>query len=159
EAIAEYLNEKYPQHPLLPDALKLRAKVRELSRFHDTRLEPALRKLFAYIAPDARDMTVITQQAQQLNSRLAELAQLLSSIAQDGDTGYTFQTLLTLGDCGFAISFLWIEQLSQTMGFAIVWPPIVIDYKAHIQTLDAVAEELADYQPKLTQWLATTTLS
>ncbi len=31
-AIAEYLEESYPQHPLMPKALKLKAKVRELAQ-------------------------------------------------------------------------------------------------------------------------------
>ena len=46
EAIAEYIEEAYPTPPILPTELGARAKVRELSRFHDTRLEPEIRKLF-----------------------------------------------------------------------------------------------------------------
>ena len=41
EAIAEYLEEKYPDIPMLPDTLIGRAQSRERSRFSDTRLDPA----------------------------------------------------------------------------------------------------------------------
>ena len=46
EAIAEYLEEMHPSPAMLPAEPDLRAKTREIGRFHDTRLEPELRKLF-----------------------------------------------------------------------------------------------------------------
>ena len=52
EAIAEYLNEKIPHPAMLPESLTSRAKCRERSRFHDTRLEPEVRVLFPHIGPD-----------------------------------------------------------------------------------------------------------
>ena len=45
EAIAEYLEEVFPDVPMLPKTTQNRAKARELSRSHDTRLEPAIRAL------------------------------------------------------------------------------------------------------------------
>ena len=148
EAIAEYLNEKYPECPLLPDGLAARAKTRELSRFHDTRLEPELRTLFAHIAPDKRDNEVVSGQVQKLAMRFKDLVLLL------GAEGTPFQDQLTLGDCGFAISFLWIKGLSQLMAFDLDWPQRVLEYQKHIQGFTAVNRELADYKPKLDAWLA-----
>jgi glutathione S-transferase len=49
EAIAEYLEEAYPSFPMLPKTINDRAKIRELSQFHDTRLEPCIRALFAHV--------------------------------------------------------------------------------------------------------------
>ena len=57
EAIAEYLEEKYPEIPMLPDTLVARARSRERSRFADTRLEPALRLTFPHVDPKLRDAT------------------------------------------------------------------------------------------------------
>jgi len=74
EAIAEYLNEKIPTPNMLPADPAARAKCRERSRFHDTRLEPEVRKLFAHIAPGARDTNGVANQNEVLNLRLQELS-------------------------------------------------------------------------------------
>ena len=160
EAIAEYLNEKHPAYPLLPEGLAARAKARELSRFHDTRLEPELRALFAQITSDKRDNDFVSKQAEKLSLRLKELSQLLEGlvVTANNDVERTsFQHQLSLGDCGFAISFLWVEKLSHLMAFNIDWPDRVLDYRQHIASFSAVSSELADYQPKLDQWLETAT--
>ncbi|MGI9423815.1 MAG: glutathione S-transferase family protein, partial [Hyphomicrobiaceae bacterium] len=77
EAIAEYLDERFPDPPMLPNALPQRAKTRERSRFHDTRLEPALRTLFPTIARNRRDPALAAAQSKQISQRLAQLAIML----------------------------------------------------------------------------------
>ena len=47
ETIVEYLEEAYGEPRLLPGDPAERARLRLLARFHDTRLEPPLRALFA----------------------------------------------------------------------------------------------------------------
>ena len=74
EAISEYLNELYPDPPMLPSALVARAQAREISRFHDTRLEPVLRSFFGQVAPDQRNPEFIAAQATLLQERLDQLA-------------------------------------------------------------------------------------
>lgn len=157
EAIAEYLNEKYPHPPLLPVTIVSRAKIRELSRYHDTRLEPEIRALFAHIAPDKRDCDFVSNQVGKITIRLKELSQLLAISVAGGTKNFDEQ--LSLGDCGFAISFVWIEQLSQAMGCKVEWPERVLEYKNHIHRFAAVSDELADYQPKLVAWLDAATNS
>jgi glutathione S-transferase len=49
EAIAEYLNETLAEPAMLPDDAVARARCRERSRFHDTRLEPEVRALFPHV--------------------------------------------------------------------------------------------------------------
>jgi glutathione S-transferase/maleylpyruvate isomerase len=153
EAIAEYLNEKLIDPPMLPKDPARRAKIRELSRFHDTRLEPELRKLFAYFSPADRDDAVIGAQSMALTTRLAQLALLLE------DYGSTAARDLTLADCGFAISFTWISALTPIMGLEIIWPAAVRAYWDDIARFPAVAAEIADYQPKLNAFLAERTAS
>ena len=115
EAIAEYLNEKYPQPPMLPEQLGLRAKVRERSRFHDTRLEPELRALFPQISLQNRDSKLISEQSTKITARLHQFSQMLDA-SGDMDNG------LSLGDCGFPISFVWIEMLTPLLELTITWP-------------------------------------
>lgn len=147
EAIAEYLNEKHPQPPMLPDDLSERARVRERSRFHDTRLEPEVRKLFPYIDNDAPDNCFIEQQSTQISARLNQLSTLLPSADSQQPQ------LLTLGDCGLPVTFAWIELLTPRFDLKIQWPQAVVEYRNEIAGHKAVAEEIGDYQPKLTQWL------
>lgn len=145
EAIAEYLEEAYPEPPALPLLAADRAKVRERSRFHDTRLEPALRALFPTIARDKRDRALAARQSQEISTRLTQLAVLLEGALPER---------LTLGDCGYPISFAWLDLLSSPLGLEIEWPDRVNEYRSTVEAFPAVARELADYRPKLQDWLA-----
>lgn len=140
EAIAEYLNEKHPNPPMLPTDLNLRAKTRELSRFHDTRLEPDLRVLFPHIVADNRDQNLVNIQSKKISDRLGQLATLIVE-----NTGNE----LTLADCGYPISFAWIDALAPHMGLKIDWPEPVLSYRKKIKNHAAIAAELSDYVPIL----------
>lgn len=145
EAIAEYLEERFPDPPALPSGIADRARARELSRFHDTRLEPALRALFPHLpgrapAPDG----FLVAQAEAINTRLRQLARI-----QTPETGH----MLTLGDCGFPATFAWLDGMSATMGFEIEWPEGIIAYRERIAELPAVADEMAEYAPRVAEFL------
>ncbi|MEM1160314.1 MAG: glutathione S-transferase family protein [Pseudomonadota bacterium] len=145
EAIAEYLDEKFPERPMLPEDVADRALIRERSRFHDTRLEPAVRALFPYLPgrespPDG----FIDAQSEIISARLRQLAKMLRP-----DAGHE----LTLGDCGFAITFAWIEELTPRMELGVRWPGRLGGYRARVAALPAVSDELDDYRPKLKAFL------
>lgn len=144
EAIAEYLNEKHPTPAMLPGDLQTRARARELGRFHDTRLEPALRLFFPLVGLPDPDQNAIAQHAKGLNARLNQLAQMLTP-----ETGEP----LTFGDCGYEPTFMWIERLAQELGFAVNWPSDVVAYRARLQSHDAVKAEIAHYKSALDPWI------
>jgi len=145
EAIAAYLDEKYPIPPLLPNALSDRARMRERARFHDTRLEPQLRVLFPHISPDHRDTALAARQSQEISLRLGQLAQIL---AQAPDLAFG------LGDVGYPATCLWIDALTPILGLQIVWPKTVRAYLSRLRSESAVRAELATYQPAVSDWLA-----
>lgn len=147
EAIAEYLNEKYPDPQMLPSDARTRAIVREHSRFHDTRLEPEVRALFPYISRGSEDGDHFKKQSIAINQRLAQFATMLESLSTDN------VTYLTLRDCGFPITFAWIDALAPLAGLTIVWPSGIKSYRQKLLEYPAIAAELADYGPKLTDWL------
>lgn len=147
EAIAEYLEETHPHPAALPGDPVARARVRDRSRFHDTRLEPSLRALFPYLPgrtqpPQGR----LSQGSAELSARLAQLANLLS---HDPDAGKT----LTLAECGFPITFAWMDTMQTRMSLEISWPDAVLSYRERLAALPPVAAELADYVPKLIEFL------
>lgn len=146
EAIAEYLNEKFPDPPMLPDELASRARVRELSRFNDTRLEPEVRALFAQTAPKTRDPAVVNVRAKAISARLSQLARLLERC--DDTDG------LTLSDCGFPATFEWIESFEPVLGLGIDWPAPIRAYRERLARIEAVSEELSSYRPVIRDWIA-----
>ena len=141
EAIAEYLNEVFPEPQMLPGDAQARAKARERSRFHDTRLEPEVRAMFGQIAP-GRDVDLVASKGALINLRLAQLEGLV-----EGHEG------LSLGDVGFPISFLWIDLFAPVLGWQIEWPDAVIGYRSALEADPFVAQELDDYRPHAEAWV------
>lgn len=142
EAIAEYLNEVFPEPQMLPSDPLERAKIRERSRFHDTRLEPALRALFAYIGSKGRD--VVSEKWQLVGERLEQMERLLPDKVDH----------LTLADCGTPISCAWIDCLSIHFQMDLVLSDRMKSYLTGLSQHAAVARELGEYQPRLANWLA-----
>ena len=147
EAIAEYLNERSPDPPMLVDDIMLRAKQRELGRFHDTRLEPELRVLFPLIPENNRDSEIAVAQGQAISVRLKQLGEIRAQIDHPDDAK------ISLGDCGFVVTFEWIEMLSTEMGFEVEWPEEIKGYRKWLHTIDVVKEEIAIYRPTMQDWL------
>lgn len=147
EAIAEYLNDRYPEPTALPVDVSARAKCRERSRFHDTRLEPALRSLFPYLPGRATPTELfLAEGSARLSALLMQLGQMLQDTPEAGQE-------LTLAECGFPITFAWIDAITPRMGLEIIWPDPVLAYRARFEALAVVADELEDYRPKLTAFL------
>ena len=144
EAIAEYLEDRFPDPPLLPADPQDRARARERSRFHDTRLEPALRALFGNLDPDRRDPELNARQSAAMTERLGQFARLL---------GAAPDLAFSLGDCGFPVTFAWIDALTPRLGLDIDWPDAVREYQSRLSDEPAVAGEFATYLPTLTGWL------
>lgn len=140
EAIAEYLNEAFPALPLLPTEITARARMRERARFHDTRLEPAVRGLFPLVA--APDPEAAARAVAAIAKRLDQLSVLL---AHDLPFG--------LGDCGFAPTFLWIDLLTQDTGQTLIWPEPVVAYRSRLQDIPAVAAEIETYSRHALEWI------
>jgi glutathione S-transferase len=144
EAIAEYLNEKFPDPKMLPSDLVQRAKVRELSRFHDTRLEPAVRALFAHIPLASRDNARAGELLAVVFERLDQLSGLVEGRGDE----------VMLCDCGLPVTFVWIDELAGVFGHHAKWPAAVAAYRNRVEGHRAVSAELAAYRPRLTAWLA-----
>jgi len=145
EAIIEYVEEQFDGPALLPTGTEARARMRERARFHDTRLEPALRGLFPHVALSGRDMGVVERQAGAINTQLARLDALLGAGA-DLPFG--------LGDCGLPVSFAWIDRIAPAVGAEINWPGRVRDYRTRIDAVPAVAAEMNSYRPHMEAWMA-----
>lgn len=146
EAIAEYIEEAFPHPPMLPADVKARAKVRERSRFHDTRLEPALRKLFPLVKAGGAQRHDIDAAADGVMARLAQLGHMLDDPLVPFDK-------LTLGDCGFPVTFDWIDAICGGLKATVDWPPRIIGYRQWLHGFDSVSAELEQRYPVMRDWV------
>ena len=147
ESIAEYLDEAYPDPPAMPRMAAARALVRNRSRFHDTRLEPSVRALFPYLP--GRE----TPSAELLQAHSAKISAFLEDMLLHLEDDPTAGEALSLGDCGYPITFAWLDAMTPRMGLHLKWPEKIIAYRWRLQNLPPVAAELASYKPKLAQFL------
>src|SRR5713101_2189753 len=90
EVINEYLEDKFPNPPLLPKSPEGRAKVRIITRFHDLYLEPPLRALFGQMNPKTRDEKVVGEKVTDFKNRLDQLEKIVA------DGGYACGSEFTL---------------------------------------------------------------
>ena len=146
EAIAEYLNEAFIETPMLPDKIQLRAKAREKGRFHDTRLEPTVRALYAQVAFETRDVSVVKAGGDAISKHLDALALLLSDPTLPQDQ-------LWLCDCGFAVTFAWIKAFERAFDLPATWPDAVINYEKRLHQFAPVTDELKAYKPAMDAYL------
>jgi len=146
EAIAEYLEEKHPETPMLPRDLILRAQSRERSRFSDTRLEPALRLSFPHVDPATRDPNAITTAHAEVQKRLIALGTLLTRSALPRDQ-------LWMGDCGVIVTLEWIALFEGPVLPALDWPASVQSYRTDMAKHQAVSEELTAYRPAMVHYM------
>lgn len=148
EAINEYLDERFPAPPMLPGDPAGRARLRQLSRFHDARLEPPLRALFAHVAPAARDERVVAAQLALVEARLAELAALVAPAPLLGGT------TLTLADCGYPATLMLARGMFEAFGRLLVLPPMLAAYEAALAAHASVAPALARCRAATDAWFA-----
>ena len=147
EAIAEYLEEKYPLPAMLPSGLIPRAKCRELSRFHDTRLEPALRLLFSNVTPATRVAYEVQAAHAEITKRLTALTTLLARSPLPRDH-------LWLADCGLIVTLEWLDLMEHhTVLPPLHWSETVRSYRAQMEALPKVAQELTFYRPHMREWM------
>lgn len=147
EAIAEYLEEKHPTPAMLPTGLIERAKCRELSRFHDTRLEPALRLLFKNVSPATRKAGEVQAAHAEITKRLTALGILLDASPLPRDR-------LWLSDCGLVVTIDWLRLFEQRDVLpAIDWPSSCTSWVMALKKLPQVAQELDFYGPHMIDWM------
>jgi glutathione S-transferase len=149
EAIVEYLDEAWPSPPMLPGGPAARARLRQLSRFHDSRLEPPLRALFAHVAPAGRDAAVVEASLALYTKRLEELATIAAPAP------LLAGEKLTLADCGYPATFMLGRGMAAAFGHALAVPAPIAAYEAALAAHPAVAPALARCRAATEAWFAT----
>ena len=108
EVINEYLDDRFPEPPLLPADPLARARARVVSRFHDLYLEPALRAMYPRGAA-GMDAAVVDAQLPAVSERLDQLETMLGAPWAAGDA-------FTLADCALAPTMLFASLMMRVLG-------------------------------------------
>ncbi len=149
ETIVEYLDEAFPEPPLLPEGAAARARCRQLARFHDTRLEPPLRALFPHMAPAGRDPAFVERQLALFRTRLADLAAMATPAP------WLAGPALTLADLPYPPTLLMAGLMLEHLGQALELPRSLADWQALATAHPAVAPVLLAQTAAQRAWLAT----
>ena len=148
EAINEYLEERFPEPPLLPVGPAARARTRFLSRFHDLYLEPPLRALFPHIAPANRDTGVVDSRSAEFRRRLGQLAAMIQP------SPFVAGDRFSLADCGFAVSLPLASILFEALGDPLVPPAPVRDWQSALAGHPAVDAALLPWHAATAAWIS-----
>ena len=111
ETINEYIEDKFPNPPLLPKDPEGRARVRSLSRLHDLYIDPPLRALFFQVDPKTRNAEVVKQSLADLATRLDYLEARIGSPWAAGEA-------FSLADCALAPTVWYVEKIAPLFGAA-----------------------------------------
>ena len=131
---------------MMPDDVTARARARELSRFHDTRLEPVLRSFFGQVAPAGRDSAIIAETGTLLQARLDQLAEIAAPAPLL--TGEQ----LAIADCGFVASFGILDLLREVLDLEVALPQPIAAYACELAAHQSVAPEDSRYRQALRDW-------
>jgi glutathione S-transferase len=110
EVICEYLEEKYPQKPLLPAGLAARGKVRLINRVGDIYIVVPMFTLFPQLNPATRDQALADTGLAGTRSGLA----ILESFMEGED--YAVGGALTLADCGIPPILFFVHYILSFFG-------------------------------------------
>jgi len=151
EVISEYLNEVYPDPPLLPADPKERARSRFFSRFHDIRLEPHVRNLFWQVPLKKRDLAVVDHNLDIINARLAELGRLATPAP------YLVGPRLTLADCAYPSTLMYLDLILGAMGREAVYPEVIVAWRQTLAADPLVRSVMEPHAKAGAEWLAAKT--
>ncbi|MBI4514707.1 MAG: glutathione S-transferase family protein [Deltaproteobacteria bacterium] len=148
EVINEYLEDKFPDKPLLPKDAEGRARARGVSRFHDLYVEPPLRALFPQVTAAQKDQKLIADKLAEVATRLDQLEGMLAPAGP-----YVLGNAFTLADCALAPTIFFANLLLPMLGapsFSEGRPKLAA-WWGKVQERPSVQKVLAEQQEALIQ--------
>jgi len=144
ELINEYLEDKYPEKPLLPKDAEGRAKVRSFTRFHDLYLEPPLRALFPKLFGQQLDDKFIADKVAEANNRLDQLEAMIGSPCAAGD-------MFSLADAALAPTMFFMTAFLSQFGSKgpLEGRPKIAAWWGRVQEHPSVKKVLGEQQAAL----------
>ena len=149
EVISEYLEERFPEPPLLPSDPQSRALSRFFSRFHDIHLEPPIRVLYGQIPERTRDLAVVDENL----VRIDELLKRFSAMAEPAP--YLSGARISLADCAYPSTLMYLDLVTQAMGRSVTYPANIAAWRETVLADPAVAQVMARNRAAGEAWIPT----
>ncbi|MCW1843717.1 glutathione S-transferase family protein [Prosthecomicrobium hirschii] len=135
-------------HRITPADPRRAARAVMLSRWHDLRLEPALRRLFPHVAPATRDATVVAEA-----DRLMAEAFALIDAAVSPDGPFVTGPTPSVADCGYAATLIWLDALRGPLGLSAAPGPRLARAAAALRIEPWLDAEFARYPALVAAWV------
>lgn len=144
DTILEYLEEVFPEPPLLPADPKARARTRFLGRLHDLHLEPRVRALFADV-----------QRGQMAESARATIQEKFDAIERglDPDGPFAMGAYPTLADCAYPATFAIIEAFIPVFDWKPVFGARTLRWMEALRANSAIEAVIAPYRDTVAAWI------
>lgn len=150
DAIIEYVEETRRGAALLPADPRPRARARFASRVHDLRVEPRVRALFPFVGAPRRQAADAALGA--LRDAIAALPALIAP--SPFAAGETF----SLGDCGWAPTFVLADRLAAALGApAIRYDADIRRWREALDAVPAVQAVMGAYAGAVEAWIRSKT--
>ena len=146
EIINEYLNELYPAPPMLTNDIELNAKIRMISRFHDTRLEPSIRSFFKYKKKIKYNDNDILEDFINLEKQLKIFNTIIN------DTKYIAKNAITLADCSFPSWFALFDIFCDHFKKKIILKGKIKKYYKNLLDDNFMRNQYNDYYQNALKW-------
>jgi len=148
EAINEYLEERYPMPPMLPQDLQLRARARFLCRFHDLYLEPKVRALFAHVKSAQRNPQTVLALRDDIEARLQQLASWVKP------QPFLLTPTIGLADCGPLVTLPLATVVLAACGQTLELPRVLEEWRQTASAHPDVERALMPWRAATQTWLA-----
>ena len=145
DAIAEYLEDCCPVPTMRAPDSQQRAYHRSVARYHDTRLEPALRALFGFIGESGAD---------RADAALSVLTDCLSRLANLVDPApYLWAEQLCLSDCAYPTTLFMIQDVSAALGKTIELPAKLQAWQSALYEDQTIKQVVDDNRAAVAGWI------
>ena len=153
DAISEFLEEQYPDPAMWPENIQKRAVLRSICRFHDTRLEPALRALFPMVGQNSVSPKKITSAI----SQIVECLQRLDSLVEPSP--YLGGDRLSLADCVYPTTLFMLEDVVNALNQKIALPSKISNWQKALYENLIVRRVVDDNRSAISVWVQKKLLS
>ena len=145
DAIAEYLEDCCPLPIMRAPDPQQRAYHRSVARYHDTRLEPALRALFGFIGESGAD---------RADAALSVLTDCLSRLANLVDPApYLWAEQLCLTDCAYPTTLFMVQDVSTALGKTIELPAKLQAWQSALYEDQTIQQVVDDNRAAVAGWI------
>ena len=150
-AIVEYLEELTLEPALLPSNSADKARIRALANFHDTRVEPAVRKFFPLLANEKPEALTINLAADSLVEQIHRLDKLIVNAPYSGGAK------LTVADCAYPTTLNMMQKIFEHFCLDPRWPDKVSGLREAYAAHSIIQSEISKNDSALIDWIASKT--